>query len=268
MDYNEGYKDEVDSYFDDGKKQGEAATSSDFEDFLKYMAGSGGTAATGNSGNTQAASARELVLDLDSPLESFFTGMIIMSVIGIVGILFSAMGKSSLLQWIYIPIVTLIISIILRTNTDEYYILDANSQEILFRRKFFGNERKNPVANFSDIFAATTAGNLTQTKHSKYWSYSALFVLKDARTIRITDYMKENFENAKAIARKAADFLKIPYRPGTLETYTMIELDKLSGEPKLSFVDHFTYIMKTRLIWYLLSITFFVTFFIFIMHIR
>ncbi len=256
MKSDEGYKDEVDAYFEEKAQSDNLKESSEFEEFLKFM---------DSKDETGEQKPRELILDLDSTLESFFTGLIIMSVVGIIGIFISALSRTSLMQWIFIPVISLVISIVLRTNLDEYYILDANSQKILFRRKFFGNEERKPVAEFSDIFAATTSGEFYQTKHSKYWTYSTMFVLKNGKTIRITDHMREEFEKAKRIAKDASDFLNIPYRPGSYETHTMIELDKTTGEPKLSFVDHFTYIMKTRLVWYLAGIALFVMFFVFIM---
>lgn len=256
MKSDNSYKDEVDTYFDEKAGSDNLGDSSEFEDFLKFM---------DTKDETGEQKPKQLILDLDSTLESFFTGLIITSIIGIIGIFVTALSHTSLYQWILIPVITLVISIVLRMNLDEYYILDADSKKILFRRKFFGNEEKKPVADFSDIFAATTSGDFVQTKHSKYWNYSAMFVLKDGKIIRITDHMREEYDKAKRIAKDASDFLTIPYRPGTYETHTIIELDKTSGEPRLNFVDHFTYIMKTRLLWYLIGIAFFVMFFVFIM---
>lgn len=256
MKFNKDYKDEVDTYFEEKAQSENLGDSTEFEEFLKFM---------DTKDDTGEQKSRELILDLDSTLESFFTGLIIISVVGIIIIFVLALSHASLLQWIFIPVISLVISIVLRTNLDEYYILDADSQKILFRRKFFGNEERKPVAEFSDIFAATTSGEYYQTKHSSYWSYSTMFVLKNGKTIRITDHMREEFDKAKRIAKDASDFLKIPYRPGNYETHTMIVLDKTTGEPKLSFVDHFTYIMKTRLIWYLVGIASFILFFVFIM---
>ena len=256
MKSDDGYKDEVDAYFEEKDNSDNLGGSSEFEEFLKFM---------DTKDETGEQKPKELILDLDSSLESFFTGLIIVSVVGIIGLFITALSNTSLYQWILIPVIMLVISIILRTNLDEYYILDADSKKILFRRKFFGNEERKPVADFSDIFIATTSGDFVQTKHSRYWNYSAMFVLKDGRTIRITNYMREEYDKAKRIAKDASNFLSIPYLPGSYETHTLIELDKTTGEPKLSFVDHFTYIMKTRLIWYLTGIAFFVIFFVFIM---
>lgn len=254
MGFNSDYTDIKEKEFNDPQQREYTHESSDFEDFLKYM---------DKNEKSGMPEPRELILDLDSPLEQFLTGITLLSIAGIVVILIMSATNIPLMIWVIIPVITSILSVILKNGIDEYYVLDPKTSKILFRTKIFGIVKNKPIADFSDIFAASTTGNFISSKQSGYWQYCAVFILKNGRTIRITDHLRENLPEAKRVAEDAAQFLNIPFKPGNSMAYTVIEKDRTTDEIKLLFLDHFNYIIKTRLVWYIASIILIILFVVF-----
>ena len=220
----------------------------DFEDFLSYMDGK-------ENGDTPGR--KELVLDIESPLETSLTGVIIVFICISFGLFFTRYA-----QWIALPLFTMAGLVYLRFNLDDHYVLNSQEKKIYFKRKVFNREDLTLVAEFSDIYAATTSGDKRQVTKNKYrWFYAAIIILNTGRIIRVTEYLQDNFTSAKAIAQKTADLLDIPFIPGELETYTQISRDKNTGEIRVSFDNYLTYFAKSQLIWFIIIAIIFLIFF-------
>ena len=252
MKMKEGYRDEVDEYFEEqGKKESEKEQT-EFEKFLKYMDGK------------EDPEDYRFILEIDSPLESFFTGMAAISACSIIGMLISMMTPNPIIKWVFIPIITLIIFVYLRMNLNDYYILDAKEKKILFYRKLFGKETKSPIADFSQLYAATSTGNrYSGDKGRHYWKYAALLAVKNGRFIRISEF--GDYGKVTKIAKQAGEFLNILYKPGKPETYTRMITENNSGEPQLIFEPWLNHFIKKNLKWYLAGIGLFVIFLLYSM---
>ncbi len=157
-------------------------------------------------------------IDFDTLLESIFSVFAGLSLIVIIVLALSFLGTPLLgpwdVNWLYylIPVATLVLSIILRIGTDNFFILNKMFQKIIFSRKFLFFQQTKDICSFSDISLVTASGELVQTKSSKYWAFTAVVITRKGKIIKISNPVQESYcDGLEQSAKEIANILRVPY---------------------------------------------------------
>lgn len=148
---------------------------------------------------------KRIKLDLKTPLEQFWLGMMIISGLALIISLVHYLDNGVIPQIIpMIGLVGLAIGALCYSNTDNYYILDAEKKCLMYRFKFFASESMTIFAHFSQIHAVTVKGVRKSSKHSTWWEYQTVIVLSSGKIIPVSDMEQEAFNKQSKKAEKFA----------------------------------------------------------------
>ncbi|MBI3927930.1 MAG: hypothetical protein HY319_20480 [Armatimonadetes bacterium] len=180
-----------------------------------------------------------VLLDLETPLEQFCTGLGCLGAIAATVFGFQALSEG----FTYFPVLLAVVAVsaaglYTRSQVDNYYIVDRRLRQILFRRKVFGYEREIPVLSFSDLHAVAVDGRYQSQKSGSYWEYAVLLVGRGRRRIQVTDYFKEGYHQAVQSGRTAAEALELELVEGEPEKVLRISSGP-GGKPVLQYVNRF-----------------------------
>lgn len=160
---------------------------------------------------------QKIKLDLLTPLEQFFLGLMIISPVMIfVGFSQLKLGDTPVL--LVGAVITFVLSFLCYLATDNYYVLDIGKRQLLYRFKFLIFERVSKVVDFSGIHAITINNITLRGKGKVSYVYVPELILFDGRVLPIADSKSNKIEMqklARTIANASgADFVP---SPGTTE---------------------------------------------------
>lgn len=171
----------------------------------------------------KAGSRDQIILEPTSELQTFWW------FIGVVGAIFTVGGLFGLSDPVMSPALDLSIAgagavaaflgFTFVSQTQEYYILDMPTQEVLFCRVFYGKESRKLVAKFADLHCVSIAAHRQEStsgdgRVSVSWNHTLELVTRQAQRIVVGD---------------ATDFSCLP--PRAEELATLLDL-KVVPEPK------------------------------------
>lgn len=158
-----------------------------------------------------------LKLELRTPLEVFFRGSTVLSVIFLLITTFiywnEGMGPIIRIMFFCATVSTIFFGLLYR-NTDNYYILDIPSQVLLYHFKFFIIKKVRVMARFSEINAVTVSGKFVKTKNDSWWEYYTLMADMEGRATILSDSEKEAFQKNAELAEKLAEITGAEYIKG------------------------------------------------------
>ncbi|MGE0707680.1 MAG: hypothetical protein AB7N76_08435 [Planctomycetota bacterium] len=139
-------------------------------------------------------------LELDTPLEDLWmwTGGISAfgTLIALVNL--GQLGPGPLI----LAVVAVVLSILCYSNTDNYYLLDLEGGQLLYRRQFFSWVSVRPWATFEEIAGAAVDARRQSNKQRSWWEYALVLVLRDGRTLRVSDWKEDQ---RQPLEREAAE---------------------------------------------------------------
>ncbi len=165
--------------------------------------------------------------DPRTPFENLFrTGIWLCPFLGLMSVFAYVATKISL----FIPLVFLgffgmIPCLILYFLTDNYYILDCDRQQLMYRFKFLFYEKIYTYALFKDIHAVTIKSTVKRSSSSKtvgapgaksrkFWKYQILIALSSGKVLPITNLEQAIFIKEEKQAKKIAQTTKAKYVQG------------------------------------------------------
>jgi hypothetical protein len=145
-------------------------------------------------------------LDLKTPLEQFWLGLLMLSGLAIFFGLITYLdnGGNTSKTIASIGAMVFIAAGICYRNTDNYYILDGEKKCLMYRFKFFSSENLSIFAHFSRLHAVTVKGVKKSSKHSTWWEYQTVIVLDSGKVIPVSDMEREAFYKQDKKAQKFA----------------------------------------------------------------
>ncbi|MGE0707679.1 MAG: hypothetical protein AB7N76_08430 [Planctomycetota bacterium] len=130
-----------------------------------------------------------LKLELETPLESLWAWSSLLS--GVAGFLalvnLSRLGPGPLI----VAVVALAASLLLSANTDNYYLLDLERGELLYRRQVFSHVSVRRQASFGEIAGAGVDCRQRSNKERRWCEYALVVILRDGRTLLVSDWQEE-----------------------------------------------------------------------------
>lgn len=149
-------------------------------------------------------------LDLSTPLENTIGLFAFMSFL----IAFSMM---EIAQYALFPALFGVFMTFLWFQTDCTYILNNETRSLDYRRHVFTWQEEYPVAAFQDILVVTTKGTYHTSKHSRWWEYRPVAILRNGSILELTDSMKNDLRVPDDNARAFALHIGARYVPGQRE---------------------------------------------------
>lgn len=180
-------------------------------------------------------------VDLETPLEHLFMWGIIIGGIGLVIVLFNVVFESkhpmnsvtrnsllSLLGSLFAS------SIALYRATDNYYVVDLNRSALNYHFCLMFWEWESPYAGFGEFLGVTVTGKEKRSKHSRWWDYQTMVVLKNGSSFPVSNELKENLLDANLKARTLARLAGCAYVPGKHEHQLSVERDSNTGKYRIN----------------------------------
>ena len=130
-------------------------------------------------------------VDIRTPLEQFFLGLIILSPLFIwIGYSQMQVGDSPLIM--QGAIIGLIVGLICSMITDNYYIFDSKKQLFIYHFHFFIYTKNITKASFSQISKASLdTMNLRSKNGHRFNMYKVQIILRNGKKIVLTDALKK-----------------------------------------------------------------------------
>ena len=149
-------------------------------------------------------------LDLDTPLENTI------GVLAALGFVF-ALGLLEAGSLALYPLAFGVFMTFVWANADCTYLVDNDTRCLDYRRKVLAWEEEYPIAAFQDILIVTTRGTFHTSKHSRWWEYRPVAVLRNGAILELTDGVRNNLDVADDNARAFARHVDARYVPGQAE---------------------------------------------------
>jgi len=179
-------------------------------------------------------------VDLETPLEHLFMWGIIIGGIGLVIVLFNVLfdskhpmnptTRNSLLSLLGSLFAS---SIALYRATDNYYVVDLNRRALNYHFRLLFWEWESIYVEFGEFLGITANGQKKKSKHSTWWDYQTMVVLKNGSRFPVSDELKENLLDANLKARTLAKLVGCPYHQGRHESHLTVERDPNSGKYRI-----------------------------------
>lgn len=129
---------------------------------------------------------QRIKLDLKTTLEQFFMGLIFLSPVFIfIGFTQIELGDSPTL--LFGAVITFVLSLLCYFATDNYYVLDLDQRQLLYRFKFLIFKRVSKVVDFSGIHAVTLNQITLTGKHGVSYVYVPTLVLFNGKVLPVAD---------------------------------------------------------------------------------
>lgn len=163
-------------------------------------------------------------LDLTTPIESTFGWLAFLGFL--VAFVTSDVGHAAVYPALFGALMVFIWS-----QTDCTYFLDNDMQTLDYRRHVLAWQEEYPVAAFQDILVVTTRGSFHSGKHSSWWSYRPVAILRNKSRVDLTDPVRHDLEVADDNARAFARHVGARYVPGQPESYLQVTWN--DGAPRV-----------------------------------
>jgi hypothetical protein len=168
-------------------------------------------------------------LELDTPLESAWMWLGLLAFLGLLGGagVFFGQGEPAPL---IVSAAALLAVVVMAKNTDNYYVLDREDRALLYRRQFFQSVAVKHVARFDEVFTVTVDGRKQSSKQGTWWEYCLVLVLKNADTIRVSDWSESSHASFNRAAESLAAHMQAPYKRSPMERALKVRRDRTSGQ--------------------------------------
>ncbi|MFZ2958722.1 MAG: hypothetical protein WA705_17675 [Candidatus Ozemobacteraceae bacterium] len=185
-------------------------------------ASDGGEISLGEAGFTSVGPGR-IKIDLATPLEQFFLGGAAVSGFGLLMVFFSVIdhkhpmnvGTAKAIGGFCLA--TAASCLALYRSTDNYYVADLRRRCILYHFQLFFYIHEQIHVPFSQMDAVSATGVKKSSKHSSWWEYQSVVILKGGKKFPVSDFAKENLFEANQKARVLAKICGCRYIPGKHE---------------------------------------------------
>jgi hypothetical protein len=164
----------------------------------------------------------EIKLDITSGRETLFTFM------GCGSILFFIWSLTTE-SWLFTFIVLAfaIISFRLKSQTDDYLVMDLASRRILSHRKFKDNHQISTLVQLEDVLCLLIKSSKTESKDTVTWKYGTAAVTRTGDLIELNDIIKASFFECREFTRTLAEISSIPfYDKAEPETELFVNFDR------------------------------------------
>ena len=177
--------------------------------------------APGSEVATEPPDSQQIILELESSLETFLVATGCLSLLAAVGGTLSALdAKSSFTlrdaRWFLLGALLVGLgSFALRALIEEYYILDLEQRQLFFHRRWWRWRWLVPVAPFSHFVAFAVNGKYESSKSGSWWEYAPVLVTRDKRIYSLADAFRDEAGYSLACdkAREMATLSGAPLHP-------------------------------------------------------
>ncbi len=156
----------------------------------------------------------KIVLDLRTPLESFFFTAALYSSIILLGS-YHAWVKEGMTTvtklMLPVGVICTAVFVILYNCTDNYYVLDIDEKCLFYHFEFLGYETERAMLTFSQIDALTVTGMQQVIARKLVWTYQTVLADSSGRVTVLSDMKADAFEESKALAKKIAGITGATY---------------------------------------------------------
>lgn len=228
--------------------------------------------ATGD-GNLSVPSANEAIampemvkVDLDTPLEQFFSGLwmaclVISAGLFWVGTFGSSSGRGSyrrytppnpeLLHYLPLSIGVGVVAFVVRQFIDNYFIMNTREKKIYYHFGFFGQTRVTEFLDVSQIaaFGVTGRRQTNRRRHSgfmyssysydEWWEYMICVVTNDGRVIEFGDFERDARSAFNAQAKGMAAAFGVGFAECPPDAY--LAVDRSGQGVHIYFTDYGTF---------------------------
>lgn len=194
--------------------------------------GSGDLLASG----MKSAGTGRLKVDLTTPLEKLFLGLLIITgIFSVLALLTAVTGEKNVLPVFFGSLIPFGVSFWLYWMTDNYYVVDLKNKLFLFHFHFGPIDFDWTVAPFSKIVACTTTSVHKSSKSGKHsprrhwWEYAAVVVLNSGKIIPVSDFSRENLLASNLLAERLARVFQARHVSGRSKCIPVIKRDSMGN---------------------------------------
>ena len=207
----------------------------------------------------------QIKLELDTPLEDFLEYGIYIGFIATLGMLFYYLKNGipldkSLLINMLTGLSFIGICSFCRKRVDNYYILDSDSQYLIYHFQFLGFKKISNYAHFSEVHAVTVEGQAHGglSRHEAGWNYRVAIVLASQKKLPISNPAHNAFAEQKKEAKKIAQIIGANFIDGGIEKVAQA---KLGDDGRCTFEHrNYSFLKDSPIYFALVSIPLFIIF--------
>lgn len=157
-------------------------------------------------GDAHKLSDTRVRIDPNTPLENLFTGLAGLSGIGLfLGVFTLFDSNAGLPAWVVGLLAVMAAAFTaLRLNTDNFYIFDFDTREVLFSRQVLSHRSLRHFMDFGRIAGFTVDAKKQSNKKRTWWEYWVVLVRDDGTCIRMTDGQEGGLSPANRLANDLA----------------------------------------------------------------
>jgi hypothetical protein len=163
-------------------------------------------------------------LDLSTPLENSLAGLAFLGFI-------LAFAMAEVAHMAMFPAIFGAVMGFLWLQTDCTYILNNEDRTLDYRRHVLSWKEESPVAAFEEIEVVTTKGTFHKSKHSSWWEYRPVAILRNGSILDLTDSVRNDLNTADDNARAFARHVGARYVPGQPER--QLQVSWTQGHPEV-----------------------------------
>lgn len=119
--------------------------------------------------------------------------------------------------------------------TDDYYLLDFDSQEVRLRYQLGNWVQTRRVAGFGEVAGFALQCRKHSSKHSSWWEYALIMVTHEGRVHRLSDFQRDQRMAFNSLAHALARELDVEYWPGREEAPSRVIRDRATGQVRVSY---------------------------------
>lgn len=116
-----------------------------------------------------------------------------------------------------------ICSAVLRSNTDDYLILNTRAKSLLYYKKLFGMEKLEQLISFFEIHSVAVDSKFIQAKDGHHWKYNAIAISKSGKVVYLGDYEEDVFNKKAELAFAVSMLANVPLLPPEPEKKLIIQ---------------------------------------------
>ncbi|HEY9069252.1 MAG TPA: hypothetical protein VIV61_03290 [Candidatus Ozemobacteraceae bacterium] len=184
----------------------------------------------------QAVSPGRLKVDLTTPLEKIFIGLMIITGIGtFISLISIFVGEAGAVPFFLVLLGAFGISCGLYWMTDNYYVVDIRNRMFLYHFHFGIIDFDWTVAPFNRIAAFSTTSVHRSSKKGKYgprtswYEYAAVAILDSGKIIPVSDFSREALSSCNYTAEKLARLVQTTFVRGCAKCQPVIRRDRMGN---------------------------------------
>ncbi|HEY9069960.1 MAG TPA: hypothetical protein VIV61_06860 [Candidatus Ozemobacteraceae bacterium] len=176
---------------------------------------------------------RTVKVDLDTPLESAWTALTMVSAVACVFILQVGFvgGKRTppdpeFLRFLPWALGAVALFIALKKLTDNYYLVDRQRKGIFYHFDCLGYRSNTPYLAFSDVDSVIVNGSVHHSKHSRWFEYQIQLIDRHGKSHTFSDSLKEaELGTLNTRAETISKIIECRFVPGKSECIHTVETE-------------------------------------------